>query len=384
MSADVEKAFSVRESFWWAGGSEDHGQGTVLGDHPTWEQARPLAGLDWDPEEEDLFGPVDPAVIKAAYTKIMFDAELSDAQRLDQLVSLAVSSQPKVDGWKRIKRSDIDTTLACKLSSYEVITNSAFGEIFESVLGQDNVKFETGGCLEGGRKVWMLAQLDEPLTIAGDKTLTMPYLALMARHDGEGAVTLRPTNVRIVCKNTFNLAEMGEGGYTVRGKNNGQFNFVHRGDWRNRIDEATAAIGLARQHARDYQAWAANMLTVRVTPETEAKFVATFLGAPPAGLATERVLANVEASRDKLRAILASPTVEGAGIRGTGYGLVQAAGEYLDHAREARSWETKMNRTLLRPETIKAHAVKIVREITADAPAIPARPRRQAKVPAAA
>jgi hypothetical protein len=43
---------------------------------------------------------------------------------------------------------------------------------------------------------------------------------------------------------------------------------------------------------------------------------------------------------------------------------VQGAGEYLDHARTSRSWETKLNRTLLRPETLKAQAVSIVKELT--------------------
>ena len=33
-------------------------------------------------------------------------------------------------------------------------------------------------------------------------------------------------------------------------------------------------------------------------------------------------------------------------VADTAYGLVQAAGEYLDHVRTARTWETRLNRTL--------------------------------------
>jgi len=51
-------------------------------------------------------------------------------------------------------------------------------------------------------------------------------------------------------------------------------------------------------------------------------------------------------------------------IAGTPYGLVQAAGEYLDHVRNARSWETRLNRTLIRPEPLKHRALSLVREIT--------------------
>lgn len=364
MSASVDQAFSVRQRMWWQGTDEDHGQGTVLSDHPTWAEARKLAGLEWDPTSEDLYRPMDIKAMRAEMAKAMFDAEATPEELLDRMVAAAVNAQQVVEGWKRVSRSDNHATLACTMDSYQVIDNSAFGEIFEAVLGQDNVKFETGGSLEGGKRVWMLSILDEPVKLPGDESVTVPYLALMSRHDGMGATILRPTNVRIVCKNTFNMAEMAVAGYTVRGRANGQFTFVHRGDWRSRMDEAKAAVGTARTHAKAYQAWAAEMLLVKVTKTVEVKFVNTFLPAPPEGMASERVLANVEASRDKLREILASQTVEGSGIRGTGYGLVQAAGEYLDHARSSRSWETKLNRTLLNPETLKGKAVQIVRELT--------------------
>ena len=41
------------------------------------------------------------------------------------------------------------------------------GEIVEAVLAQPNVKWETAGVLDGGRSVWCLALLDEPITLPG-------------------------------------------------------------------------------------------------------------------------------------------------------------------------------------------------------------------------
>lgn len=366
MSAKVDKAFSVRESMWWQGTSEDHGQGTVVSEHPTWEEAKVLAGLDgWEPARGDLAHPLREDDLRASLADVMYNAELTEAERLDALVDAAKGAQDILDGFKRIYRTDTNATLSVMSDTYQVINNSDFGEIFDAVLGQGNVKFETGGVLEGGKSVWMLSYLDEPITLPGDETFTMPYLALMSRNDGMGGTVLRPTNVRIVCKNTYNLAEMGVAGYTVRGKNNGQYTFVHRGDWRSRFEQARQAVGSARTQAKAYQAWAADMLLVKVTKTTERKFVNTFIPEPPAGTTSDRVKANIEASRDKLREILAGPTVAGAGIGGTGWGLVSGAVEYLDHARNARSWETKLNRTLLRPETLKAQAVSIVKELAA-------------------
>lgn len=362
MPANVDEMFSVNQMVWWQGTDQDHGQAHILGDHPPWKEARVLAGLDWDPEEEELFRPADIPALRKEYEKVMFDAELSDAARLDKLMALASAAQRPLEGWKHVHRSDNFATLACTMNSYEVISNGAFGEIFEAVLGETNVKFETGGCLEGGRKVWMLAKLDEPITLPGDETVTVPYLALMSRHDTLGSTVLRPTAVRIVCANTFNLAELGAG-LTARRGGVG-YSFVHRGDWRSRVEEARVAVGGARAEFKAYEALANELLAVKVTKRTQVKFIDAFIPAPPAGMASDRVLANVEQSRAKLTDILNSPTVKGAGVAGTAYGLVQGAGEYLDHARKSRSWETKLNRSLLAPEPLKARALGIVRELT--------------------
>lgn len=367
MSASVDKMFSVRQQVWWQGTSEDHGQASILGDHPKWEAARVLAGLDWDPEQEPLLRPANETDLRRQLAEVLFDAEMNDAQRLDELVAVIQGSHPVIDGWKHVHRSDTHGTLACTMDTYQVISNSAFGEIFDAVLGQDNVKFETGGCLEGGKKVWMLAKLDEPVLLPGDdQTSTYPYLSLMSRHDAMGATVLKATMVRIVCANTFKMAEMSTGSEKTVKRNDGNtFTFIHRGDWRSRFEEAKQAVGNVRAEARAYQALAAELLLVKTDKSVTEKFVNTFIPAPPAGMASNRVLANVETSRDSLRKILASDTIEGAGIGGTAYGLVQAAGEYLDHARKARSWETKLNRTLLQPEPLKAKALSIVRELTA-------------------
>jgi hypothetical protein len=80
-------------------------------------------------------------------------------------------------------------------------------------------------------------------------------------------------------------------------------------------------------------------------------------------MVTDRVARNIEHARQAVRGILASPTTEG--IHGTAYELVQAAGEYLDHVRTARSWETRLGRTLMRPEPLKARALTLVREVVA-------------------
>ena len=66
-------------------------------------------------------------------------------------------------------------------------------------------------------------------------------------------------------------------------------------------------------------------------------------------------------ARAALRMIFESKTTEQ--VAHTAYGLVQAAGEYLDHVRSARSWETRLNRSLIRPEPLKHRALSLAREV---------------------
>ena len=66
-------------------------------------------------------------------------------------------------------------------------------------------------------------------------------------------------------------------------------------------------------------------------------------------------------ARSQIRAILDGKTCES--IAYTAYGLVQAAGEYLDHVRRYRNRDSHITRTLLKPEPLKAKAVQLAREV---------------------
>ena len=324
MSANVESMFSVRQMPW-------HREGTILSDYPgDWAEARRLAGLDWDPVTTEVY----------AVNGINDDGTF----RYDPIA-----------GWKSINRSDTGAVLSLNRDTYTVIDHGEMGEIVEAVLSQPNVKWETAGVLDSGRAVWCLALLDEPIELPGDDSATLPYLAITNRHDGTGACALRATAVRIVCANTFRAAELeGERTGTT-------FSFVHKTRWRDRIDDARRAVTGAQAEMRRYTELASELLGIRVTPAQRELFITEFIPKPPDGLITDRVARNVDEARQALRLLFDSPTTQP--VSHTAYGLIQAAGEYLDHVRNARSWETRLNRTLIRPEPLKHRALSLAREI---------------------
>ena len=141
MPANVESMFSVRQMPW-------HREGTILADYPgDWAEARTLAGLDWDPITTEVYA----------------------------LADLNADGSPRyepIEGWQCIARSDNGAVLSLNRDTYTVISHGEMGEIVESVLAQPNVKWETAGVLDGGRAVWCLALLDEPVELPGDDSPT--------------------------------------------------------------------------------------------------------------------------------------------------------------------------------------------------------------------
>lgn len=323
MSANVDTMMSVREVPW-------HGEGVVLGEYPgSWAEARKQAGLDWEPISLAMYGLDIDEQGNAVYTPD--------------------------EGWSRNVRSDNGYLLSVTRESYHLINHETMGEVIETILDQPNVKYETAGSLDMGRRVWCLVKLDEPFQLPGDDSLIMPYVALQNRHDAMGSLTARATSVRIVCANTWTAADM-EGDRT-----GAVYAFRHSANWRARVDEARDAITGARKQIIAYRDIAEGLLKVPVTPAQRELFVREFIPAPEDGIISDRVAANIETARNAVRGILTSITTDQ--VKDTAYGLVQAAGEYLDHVRAYRSRDTYLGRTLLKPEPLKGKAMRLALQV---------------------
>jgi phage/plasmid-like protein (TIGR03299 family) len=341
-AGDIEAMFSVRHNAW------HDPQGRFTRDHyPTSiAEARQWAGHDWEPVEAQAFERVkidDHTTF--AYGDHDVVVELADGRYVFRPIA----------GEKRIIRSDTGAHLRTVLGTYEVIPNHTMWEVIEAVCDEPNVKFETGGVIDGGRMVWALARLDEPWSPPGDPSLTYPFVAFLNRHDGQASAKTVNTTYRVVCANTFGAAD-AEGRETGR-----EFIFRHTKHVMDRIEEAKQALRGLRDDTAAWRELATQLALMPVTPGQRELFVTQFIPMPPEGLVSDRVVANVDEARAQIRAILDGQTCEGIGY--TAYGLVQAAGEYLDHIRRYRSRATYLKRTLLKPEPLKAKALELAREV---------------------
>lgn len=319
-----ESGFCVRERSW-------HGKEVLLAEHPeSWDEARMAAGLMWEPRLAPLYRRTNDG----EYTEITA---------------------------KVVERDDTGDELAVVSGTFELITHAEMGEIMETILAEPNLKFETAGSVKGGRQVYALVLLDEPYQIIGDvdgngaPVLTLPYFAVLNAHDGSGACKGVYTQVRVVCANTYQAADMDGN------RHGAQFSLRHTAGVKVRLEEARAVVAGARAEAERWREMSAALFRMPVTPEAELHFLNEFIPEPEANIYSERVRANIARERAKFTGLLHSVTNER--LAGTALGLVNASVEYLDHARPFLNAQSYMGRQILRPEPMKARAIRLVREL---------------------
>ncbi len=327
---ETDSLFTVREPAW-------HNLGTVLPEYPTRAEAQKLAH-NWEPETQPL------------YRKEITVSD--DGQISEQFVP--------VESHHEILRSDNHASLGVTTTTTGIVTNSELYDIAEAVQGvAGDVKFETGGSLKGGKKVWLLLKLEEPLRIKGDdETATKMYYALQNNHDGNGSFRGQAIATRIVCDNTAQMADLDAS------QSGCEFTFRHTSSIAERIADAKAALSGWRDSVLNYNMQMEHFASVRVTNEQVGIFRDTLIPMPEAKLISDRVVANVEAARSDFDLVLASQTSET--ISGSAYGLLQAAIEYGQHYRGTRSKtelgriENRFQRAYLEPFVYTSSAVEIL------------------------
>lgn len=329
MADYFESGFCVRQRSW-------HGKETLLETHPeNWDEARMAAGLLWEPTTEPV------------YRRTVAEDGTESYEAISH---------------KIVVRDDTRAELGVVSGGFELITHAEMGGIVEDFLQQENVKVDTLVSMKGGRQVAATILLDEPYAIKGDvdgfgdPVLTVPYFVLLNSHDGTGACKGLYTQVRVVCANTYQAADMDGD------RHGAQFSLRHTTGVKARLDDARKIVEGARAEAMRWRTLAEELAGISVSAEQQLMFLDEFIPRPPAGITTPRVQANIDQDRARFLMVL-NESATNCAMAHNGLGLVNAAVEYLDHVRGFRNQDTYMGRQILTAEPLKAKAVRLVREL---------------------
>lgn len=279
MPAEVETMMYTREKPW-------HGLGTMVAEAPNSADALRLAGLDWTVEQRPVY-----------------------------LENAAVP----VPNYKANVRDRDGKVLGIVTDRYQVVQNADAFSWTDELIGGD-VRYETAGSLREGKKIWLLAKMPAA-KVAGDDV--EPYLCFSNTHDGSGAVKVCMTPVRVVCANTLNLAlNTAKRSWAMK----------HVGDMTAKLDEARRTLELADRYMMHLDGAALQLANVTVTDEKLEKLLNEMF--PLKENATDRQKNTVKAVKDEFMICYFMPDL--AKFRGTGWGVVNAMADMVDHSKPRR------------------------------------------------
>lgn len=265
---------SVREVPW-------HGKGTVLEEYPgDLAEALDASGLGWRVNQGDLF------YVKGG----QFHSNEIDPETGLYIPSLEASIA-KAQDYRANLRVDTGEILGIVGDDYKVVQNIEAFRWLEALLGGD-LKWETAGSLNNGRRVWVLVTPGEQVEVGGDPTQLYVYCS--NSHDGSQAVVAAATKVRIVCANTLGWAER-EALNCPR-----TYRFRHTGDMQLKLDEARKVMGIVLDWDAAFKELGDKLARENISADRfDVKVVKPFLGMDDPTLPERKIaLRNREENRE--------------------------------------------------------------------------------------
>ncbi|MFV8603953.1 DUF932 domain-containing protein [Ralstonia pseudosolanacearum] len=234
---------------------------------------------------------------------------------------------------KVLFRSDSKAALSVVSRRFQIVQPAEIIEFYRDLTEVGGFELETAGSLAGGRKIWALARTGQSGTLKGKDTVN-GYLLLASACDGTLATTAQFTSVRVVCNNTLQIA-LGDGAGAVKVSHRTRFD----------ADAVKRQLGLAVSSWEAFMARTKALAERKVTDSAAQAFFRRVLtypttnpSDPTAVVVNERAIKAVEqlyAGRG-MGAQLPSAS-------GTAWGLLNACTEYVDHRRQARSDDNRVD-----------------------------------------
>lgn len=207
-------------------------------------------------------------------------------------------------------------------------------EFFREYTESGGATLETAGSLRGGKIVWALAKIAQDFRVRGTEDITKGYILLSSPHEVGASIKVRTTATRVVCANTFAIADRDAVSYSQG----------HGSEFKS--DEAKATIQLAIDQIGVMER-EANLLASKVIGEYDvARFYARLLQ-PVEGDKTEEQhiieLLNDDGARNKAFAGVMESYHNAPGAEpGTFWGVFNGVTHWADHTAGNRGREARL------------------------------------------
>lgn len=154
-----------------------------------------------------------------------------------------------------IVRSDTKQVLGSVGKKYAIVSNEECFDFMDTVI-ENGARYETAGALGKGEKVWMLARMPEVFKVKGDEVEN--FILFMTSHDGSTSISVFPTNVRVVCQNTFRMAS---------GDKRKGISFRHSKNVKVKIGNVKRALGISQYEVERFKGQATLLASNQLEPQ---------------------------------------------------------------------------------------------------------------------
>lgn len=263
------------------------------------DEARALAGLDWEPEHRPLY------------------VDLPDA-----MGGLAL-----VEKERAVVRSSDGEMFGVVGREHKLLSNADFFDFADVLLGQADMTWADaepfGGALGNGKQPFLALLLGEGVQVGGVDAVDM-HLLLSNGHVGNTAFTATVLAKRIKCSNVV-TASLKAG---RKGENLFSYSVQHSGDLASKVAQAREALEMTSAYTREFAAIAERLVDIDFSVRDFGDFVEALV--PIADGAGDRAKKTAEDQRAAFRLNWNTETLSDD-LRNTAWGALNVITEVIDH-----------------------------------------------------
>lgn len=228
-----------------------------------------------------------------------------------------------VPGYQANVRMDTGETLGITSKLYKIVQNREAFAFTDAVLrNRNDVRYETAGSLENGRRVWLLARMPDSKLI---EDTVENYLFFSNSHNGKSSIVCGITQVRIVCNNTLQMALASPRTWSTQ----------HKGDMQSKQMEAVRTLALASDYIDKSSQLAIDMASKPLT--NVLSFIDKLL--PKLEDLSAREERNIDYIRDNILDIYKNKD-DLQNFRGTTWGMYNAVADFVSNGKPLRMTKT--------------------------------------------
>src|SRR5690554_1257823 len=294
------------EQMAYVGDTPWHGLGNQLSPKQPLEVWRHEAGMDWDILE----------------SPVHFKSSMAG-----HLGSIHTFPEQKV-----LYRSDTKLPLSVVSKRYQTVQPSEVIEFYRDLTEVAGFELETAGVLKGGRKFWALARTGQASVLKGNDQVN-GYLLLATSCDGTLATVATPTTVRVVCNNTLAIAINGAP-QSIRVPHSTEF----------KPQDVKRQLGISVSQWDDFMYRMKTLSQRKISYSDSLKYFLKVICDAEEDVEDRRQLKQhraLEKVQDLYHGQGRGSTLESA--QDTAWGLLCAVTEYVDHEKQARSTDHRLD-----------------------------------------